>query len=136
MLENPNVQGYVHWLETLSVSGVHRVLAYTAKDVRCRNPDTEGVGPQAMAAIFAQIFEGTASVKMKVLNQAMGTDGHTVFLRWDRLVTMVDGQFRTLSGITELMIGMDGKIASVTDYWDGLAPEAPKSLWARVRAVF
>lgn len=132
MLENPNVQGFVQWLEKLSASGTHRVSAYTAKDVRCRNPLVEGVGPQAMAAIYAKIFEGTASVKIKVINQAMSVDGYTVFLRWDRLVMTTAGQFETLSGVTELMVGLDGKIASVTEYWDDLPTDAPKSLWARL----
>jgi hypothetical protein len=126
------IDQYVRWLETLVKTGGHRIGSFVAKDVRHRTPEQEGAGVDAVAAIFVSVFDGAASVKFKVTDRAMGLDGRTVYLRWDRLVTFTDGKTETLSGISELMIGMDDKIASIIDHWDSMPAGPPRSLLSRL----
>ncbi len=124
---------YVRWFETLGKTGVHRLGMHVAKDVRYRTPLTEGAGLAAVTAIFMSIFDDAAAVKIKVTDRARGMDGHTVYLRWDRLVTSQKGQIHGLSGVSELMFGMDGKIVSIIDHWDSVPPVPKKSIFARFR---
>lgn len=136
MVENHLIDNYVRWLETLGPQGVHRIEPFVSKDVRCRNPKTEGMGVPAVSAIFASVFEGGATVKTKVLDRMPGSDGHTFYLRWDRLVTSSDGKFSSLSGVTELMIDTKDKIASIIDYWDTLPEEPEKTFLQKLRELF
>lgn len=125
------IDQYVRWLETLTASGAGRASILLAKDVRHRTPESEGAGPAAVAAIFVAMFNGTAGVKTKVTDRAAGQDGHTVYLRWDRIITFPNGKFSTMSGVSEVMVNTEGKISSIIDHWD-TAPEARRGFFARL----
>jgi hypothetical protein len=131
MVENHLIDNYVRWLETLGPHGVHRLAPFVSKDVRCRTPDAEGLGVPSVAAVFGLIFEHGVQVKTKVLDRMAGSDGHTVYLRWDRIVTTKDGKFSAFSGVTELMISHDDKIVSIIDYWDCAPETIGKQSWWR-----
>lgn len=118
MEENPAIAGFVKWFETLGKTGVHRVSQFTARDVRCRTPELESAGPDGVAGIYAAIFENAQSVKIRVSDVAYGRDGFTAYLRWDRLVTDARGRTASLTGVTELTLGTDGKIVSILEYWN------------------
>jgi hypothetical protein len=126
------VDQYVSFLETLVKTGTHRLKLLTAKDVRHRTPEAETQGPEGSAAMLAALFEDTNQVKYKVLDRAAGQDNRTVYLRWDRLITYPDGSTQALSGINEIMIGMDGKIASIIEHWDTIAPAPRKGVIAKL----
>lgn len=131
MEENPNIANYVRWLETLGKTGTGRVSQFVSADVRCRTPEMEASGPKGVAAIYDALFVGASAVKIRVLDVALGASGHNVYLRWDRLVTPNKGKTWSVSGVTELTIGLDGKFMAITDYWDDI-PENPKGLIARL----
>lgn len=131
MEENPNVANYIRWLETLGKTGAGRVSQFVAPDVRYSTPELEAAGPQAVGALFAAMFEGASALKTRVLDVAPGLSGHNVYLRWDRSVTPLKGKTWTVSGVSELTIGMDGKILAITDYWDEM-PDKPAGLLARL----
>ncbi|MCB1538177.1 MAG: nuclear transport factor 2 family protein [Alphaproteobacteria bacterium] len=131
--ETPLIDRYVAWLETLAPQGVHRVAQFVARDVRYRTPEREGAGVDAAIVIHAALFDGVSALRMKVTDRASGLNGHTAYLRWDRLVTRADGVKYSLSGVSEAMIDMTGKIASIVEYWDGVPPPpAPRGLLARL----
>lgn len=119
------IDNYVRWLETLTESGVHRVGMFAARDIRYRTPEGEGCGANATAAIYARMFADGATVKTKILDRATGLDERTVYLRWDRIVTTRTGQIHGLSGMSEILIGMEGKIVSIIEHWNSVS-EAPK----------
>ena len=129
MHDSDVIDHYVRWLETLTKSGVHRISMWAAKDVRHRTPLAEGAGHEAVAAVFETMFDGAASVKTKIIDRASSPERQTVYLRWDRLVTTPKGQIQGMSGVSEIMLGMDGKIASITDHWDSLPQQS--SGWLR-----
>ena len=131
MEENPNIANFIRWLESLGNTGVHRISQFVSNDVRCRTPELEGFGRDGAAAVYAQMFKGASAVKTRVLDVAYGSSGHNVYLRWDRMVTPNRGKKWTLSGVSELTIGLDGKIHAITDYWDE-APDKPSGLMARL----
>jgi len=131
MEENPLVANYIRWLETLGKPGVHRVSQFVSRDVRCRNPQYEASGYDGAASLYGRMFEGAASVKTRVLDVAQGASGHNIYLRWDRLTVNEKGGKSTLSGVSELTIGMDGKIAAITDYWDEI-PDDNRSFYSKL----
>ncbi|MBU6235127.1 MAG: hypothetical protein KGQ41_04725 [Alphaproteobacteria bacterium] len=118
--ETPLIQGFVNYLHTLTPQASGRVAQFVADTTRMRTPEAEGQGPQAIAAIYAESLGNAKSAIVRVQSKIDGPDGHTVFLRWDRLLTFENGQKQTLSGITEIMVGANGKIASITEYWDSV----------------
>lgn len=122
---------YVHWLETLSAQGTHRISQFVGNDVRCRNPESETSGIQGADEWFKQILTGR-QVTTKILDRAAGQDGHTFYLRWDRLSVWPNGVRETLSGMSEIMVGLDGKIVSIIDYWDSVPLGQQPSVFARL----
>jgi hypothetical protein len=116
--ETPVITGYIQWLHTLNAHGVHRVASFMRADTRYRTPEGESVGARDIAALFVKLFEDGQKVVIRVNDVAGGQDGHTVYLRWDRMITGVNAQKQTLSGVSEIMLGLDGRIASVIEHWD------------------
>ena len=101
--------------------------------MRCRNPELEGLGPDGAAHVFAQMFEGMERVVTKVTDRAPGQDGFTFYLRWDRLIFDKAGMKHTQSGVSEIMLGMNGKIASIIEHWDNMPPaRSRRSVIARL----
>lgn len=122
--ENTLIDRYVKWLESLTAQATHRVSQFVAPSVRCRNPEAEGLGPSATAALFGQMFTDMDKVVTRVTDRAWGQDGFTVYLRWDRLAFDLKGGKHTQSGISEIMLGVEGKIVSIIEHWDS-APYKP-----------
>jgi len=133
LTQTPLIEGFVKWLHSLSGLATHRVSQFVSRDARMRTPDAEAEGTAAIAAIYKGLFDDTASVVIRVNDRAAGADGHTVYLRWDRLITGNDGRKQVLSGITELMIGTDEKITSIIEHWDRVPePMVKRSFWAQL----
>ncbi|NBX66193.1 MAG: hypothetical protein EBQ96_04270 [Proteobacteria bacterium] len=76
--------------------------------------------------MHAALFDDAASVTIRVLSRASDAERNTTYLRWDRLIASKTGARQALSGITEIMVGLDGKIASVTEYWDSVPDALPQ----------
>ncbi len=123
--ETPVIDGYIRWLQSLSIQASHRVSQFVTADTRMRTPECECTGLAAIGQLHAELFDDAQKLIIRVTDHAQGQDGHTVYLRWDRLITNPSGQKQTLSGITEIMLGLDGKIASIIEYWDSV-PEPLK----------
>lgn len=123
----------MRWLESLSAQGTHRISQFVARDARLRTPEVEGAGPQAMAQIYASWFEDAQKVTLRVTDHAAGADGHTHYLRWDRVIVGARGDKQILSGVSEITLGLTGKITSIIEHWDS-APEPLKKrgYWARL----
>lgn len=110
---------YVQTLQTMtSLQMAHRLGQFTAKDVTYRDPRMSGQGPDAIKDALASLFDGTEGIVWRVTDRAWGQDGHTVYLRWDRLLKLPGERKHAYSGISEIMIGMNGKITSIIDHWD------------------
>lgn len=124
--ETPLIDAYVEWLHTLTALSAHRVSRLLDAQVRIRTPEAEGVGPEAVKTMYAGLFEDAASVTIRVISRAQDTERKTVYLRWDRLITSKAGGKQTLSGITEMMLGLDGKIVSLIEYWDSVPDVLPQ----------
>lgn len=131
--QTPVIDAFVAWQEKLTPQAAHRISQFVSKDVRVRNPQSEGAGRDAAAAIYAGYFGGTEKLTIRVTDRASGQDGHTAYLRWDRLARYADGTSRGYSGISEVMLDTEGRIASIIEHWDSVQePEAPRGFFARL----
>lgn len=124
--ETPLIDAYVEWLHGLTALSAHRASRLVDLQVRIRTPEAEGVGPEAVKTMHAALFDDAASVTIRVLSRAADVERNTVYLRWDRLITAKSGAKQPLSGITEIMVGQNGKIASITEYWDSVPDAMPQ----------
>lgn len=121
------IDRYVKVLQGIaSVQMAHRLSSYVGKDVTFRDPRFSAQGADALNAAMASLFDRTEGITFRVTDRAWGQDGRTVYLRWDRLLKFADGKTHGYSGISELMIGLDGKIASIIDHWDEADHQLPK----------
>lgn len=124
--DTPLIDAYIEWLHSLTALSAHRVSRLVNSEVRIRTPEAEGVGPEAVKAMYAALFNDASLVIIRVLSRAVDAERSTVYLRWDRRVVSKAGANQTLSGITEIMTGPDGKIASITEYWDSMPDILPE----------
>ena len=118
LTETPVIEGYVRWLQTVTAHSTHRISQFSERDVRFRNPEAETTGAEGIATIYKDLFDDGQTVIIRVADRAQGQDGHTVYVRWERLCTTKEGHKQSLSGMSEVMVGLEGKIASITEYWD------------------
>ena len=132
-LETPLIEGFVRWHDGLTAQAAHRITQFLSRDAHVRTPECEAAGAQAVGQAYAVYLADKTGFKGRVGDRACGADGHTVYLRWERLWKGPDGTTQTLAGVTELMIGTDGKIAAILEHWnDHPAPPRDKGLLARL----
>lgn len=113
------IEQYIHWLEKVRPESVKRLASFMAKDIRYHTPVMEASGPENVAHVFEQTYIVAPSytenpqLKFRVLQRFQNDEMRTVFLRWDCVRT-----HGNISGATEMMIDMKGKVIAMTDYWD------------------
>jgi len=100
------------------VQMAHRLTPFVARDVAFKDPRLSASGPDALTDALSSLFDGTQGITFRITDRAWGQDGFTVYLRWDRLLKLPDDRKCAYSGISEIMIGTHGKIASIIDHWD------------------
>lgn len=110
---------YIKWFETISPQATHRIKLYVSKDVRFRDPFNDVMGADAVVRVFDHMFATTDDPVFKVYDVAWGRDGRTVYLRWDFLFSPKGRNVRwSITGMSEVMIDLDGRICSHIDHWD------------------
>jgi len=113
---------------------VHRLSAWVGRDVTFSDPRLFTRGAHELTEAYKSLFDGIDGMIMRVTDRAWGQDNHTVYLRWDRLLKLPGGKTKSYTGMTEIMISPDGKIAAIVDHWDGADHDVPKprSLLGRI----
>ncbi|HEY8963696.1 MAG TPA: nuclear transport factor 2 family protein [Alphaproteobacteria bacterium] len=126
--QNDNlIDQYVQIMQMMTSAQVaHRLGSLVQPDVSFHDPRFSAQGPDELAAAMASLFDRTEGITIRITDRAWGQDGHTVYLRWDRLLKFSGGSTHGYSGISEVMIGTSGKIASILDHWDGADHVLPK----------
>ena len=110
----------VRALETMkSAQQAHRLYQFVSPDVTYNSPLMHTRGRDGLSEAMRAIFDGANDGIIRVTDRAWGQDERTVYLRWDRLLNLPDGSRHVYSGVSEIMVGLDGKIASIIDHWDG-----------------
>ena len=106
------------FFETISPDAVAEIPALYAPDARFRDPFNELQGRQAIAAVFAHMFEALDAPRFMVL-EAFG-DSAQGFVTWDFDFGThgARGRRRRIHGSTHFRFDAQGRIALHRDYWD------------------
>lgn len=125
-------------IQTLqSINGpasAHRLTQYLRPDVTYQTPTHQSQTPDGVRDVIAYIFAAGTGGRIRITDAAVGLDGLTYYLRWDRQISLPSGKNTAYSGITEMMFAPDGLIASLIDYYDPSDAPTPqsKSLLSRI----
>lgn len=113
------IERYIDWLQTLKPGAAHRIKAFAARDVAYRNPFHNIHGVDETAAVFDNMMAGMNELKYRVFDHGVSTEGRSVYLRWDMAFFMHgEAERQVVSGMTELMLDHNGRIAAIVDFWD------------------
>ena len=113
------VQRLVQFFETLKPQDVPRLHELYAAEARFKDPFNEVQGLQAIAHIFAHMFEALDGPHFIVTERIV--QGQQCFLVWDfrfRFKRFDTKTWQTVRGGTHLQFNAQGLVTLHRDYWD------------------
>ncbi len=113
------VQRLVQFFETLKPQDVPRLHELYAAEARFKDPFNEVQGLQAIAHIFAHMFEALDGPHFIVTERIV--QGQQCFLVWDfrfRFKRFDTETWQTVRGGTHLQFNAQGLVTLHRDYWD------------------
>lgn len=117
----------VHAMQTMTGPQMaHRLTPFVSKDINFHDPRLSAHGIDGLTEAMRGLFAGTEGITTRITDRAWGQDGQTVYLRWDRLLRFPGGATHGYTGVCEIMIGMDGKVAAIVDHWDAADHVMPR----------
>lgn len=117
MTHHPALDRLVVFFETLDRERVAALGDYYTEDAYFKDPFNEVRGAQAIAAIFARMYEQLDDPRFRV-HERVG-DASGAFLLWD-----LEFRFRgrpgpqRIHGVSHLRLAQDGRVTYHRDYWD------------------
>lgn len=111
----PPLERAVAFFETLSPERLTDIPSIYAPRARFQDPFNDLQGQQAIAAVFAHMFEQLEDPRFAVL-EAFG-DAQQAFVTWD-FDFGGGGRRRRIHGSTHFRFDADGRIDRHRDYWD------------------
>ena len=112
----PPLERAIHFFETLSPQRLQDVASIYAPEARFLDPFNDLRGQQAIAGVFAHMFEQLEDPRFAV-REAFG-DTHQAFVTWDFDFGSGRGPRRRIHGSTHFRFAADGRIDLHRDYWD------------------
>lgn len=109
---------YLHALETLSADDLDVYTKLMAVDARFTDPFQSVQGRQAIADVFAHMFNILDGVRFHIRHHAISDTGVGLIV-WDMVGTWrKSGKAWELRGMSEITFNSDGLAACHVDYWD------------------
>jgi steroid Delta-isomerase len=129
-MAEPDLQAVVRFFEGLKREDLPHLGTLYAPGVRFKDPFNEVVGVDAVAAIFAHMFDNLDEPRF-VVHEVIAQGGQA-FLSWDFLFRMrrFNRAEQRIRGGSHLRFGPDGLITEHRDYWD-----AAEELYEKLPAV-
>lgn len=118
------LERYVAVMESLRADDLEALETVYADEARFVDPFNEVRGVAAIQAVFAHGFAQCPGMRFSV--QARALDGDRALLRW-RMDCDASADGLSIEGMSELVIGGDGRVVEHVDHWDPAA-----QLYARV----
>ncbi|MES2535696.1 MAG: nuclear transport factor 2 family protein [Pseudomonadota bacterium] len=118
MTREADLQGVVHFFETLSAASARQLDHVYAADVFFKDPFNEVRGLAAVTPIFTHMFVQVEQPHFVVTTRVL--QGNDAFLTWDFLFRMKRGpdQEHCIRGATHLRFDATGRVNYHRDYWD------------------
>lgn len=113
------VQRLVQFFEQLQPNDLSRLPTIYAPEARFKDPFNEVQGLDAIARIFAHMFNALNSPHFVVTERIV--QGHQCFLAWDfrfRFTRFNTTTWQTVRGGTHLVFNDAGLVTLHRDYWD------------------
>lgn len=110
---------YGRWLETATEKTCGLGVKYFARDARYQGPFFDVTGRDEVVRVFMKRFAALGNYRLKLRDAHPSEDGRTLYLRWDA-AGVRKGVNIVISGASEVMFDMEGKVASHIDYYDPL----------------
>ena len=111
------MNSYVKFLETMNDKTVAVSARHFDKAVRYQGPFKDVSGREEIVGVFAERCCHAGGCKFKVHQILWSEDEQTAFLRWD-MVTQRGKEAKSTSGMSEVMLTLNGQVASHIDYFD------------------
>ncbi|MFW6021747.1 MAG: nuclear transport factor 2 family protein [Guyparkeria sp.] len=112
------LERYVGVMEGLRVDRLDALATVYAADAHFVDPFNEVRGIEAIQAVFAHGFSQCPGMRFVV--QARAVDGERALLRW-RMHCDASARGVSIEGMSELVLGADGRVVEHVDYWDPAA---------------
>jgi steroid delta-isomerase len=109
----------VQFYETIGPDRLHAQLAQVyAADAQFKDPFNEVCGLEAIAGIFAHMFEQVNEPRFVVTTRVL--QGSQAFLTWEFRFRMkrFSNETQRILGATHIIFDVEGKVALHRDYWD------------------
>lgn len=112
------VEAYCEFFENLSPETLPHLAEVTTDDIRFKDPFNDITGRDALAALFAHMFEQVGEPQFTVLDRAEGQEGAWyLYWRFTAHVPALGGAW-TFDGMSRIELAEDGRVKSHVDYWD------------------
>ncbi len=112
------LERYVGVMEGLRADHLETLDTVYARAVRFVDPFNDVQGIEAVRAVFAHGFSQCPGMRFVVQSRAV--DGDRALLRWRMLCDASPGGL-SIEGMSELVLGADGRVVEHVDYWDPAA---------------
>lgn len=112
------LERYVAVMEGLRVDHLEALATVYTEQARFVDPFNEVRGIEAIEAVFAHGFAQCPGMRFVV--QARAVDGDRALLRW-RMHCDDSAHGLSIEGMSELVLGRDGRVVEHVDYWDPAA---------------
>ena len=111
------VDRYVALLTALTPARLDDLKALCAPEVRFADPFNDVVGPDRVAAVFADMFARVHDMSFEVTDRC--GDARRAYLRWIfRFRTRPGGKMWTFTGVAEVHFDAEGRLSAHLDHWD------------------
>lgn len=118
------LKAWADFWQTLTPDLIPRVRELCAPDIRFVDPFNDLSGTDRLEALLRHMFATTADPRFVVTDSAMGQAAG--YLRWD-FTARLGGRPVSLTGLSEVRFGQDGRVVLHRDHWD-----AGAQVYARV----
>ncbi|HEY8596698.1 MAG TPA: nuclear transport factor 2 family protein [Devosiaceae bacterium] len=110
------VDAYARAFAALEPAGIAALMDLCSDDVIFRDPFNDTVGKDRMRAVFEDMFAHASTPRFEVLDRF--GQGRRWILKWRFTATVPVIGALDVTGLSELTLSDDGKVASHLDYWD------------------
>lgn len=114
-----SLDAYIRFYETLTPQTVGELQSHVTPDVHFQDPFNDVQGVAAYERVLAKMFEDLDTPRFEVAHAVL--DGSTGYLKWRLAFRGKRGRERTITGMSELHVDADGRVARHLDYWDAAA---------------
>lgn len=111
---------YLKCFETLRPDTINALANCVAEEIRFSDPFSDVRGRAAFTKIFEHMFKNLPDARFVILDRAVGQSPGIGYIKWRMDFTM-GGAARSITGMSEIHIAPNGKIAAHIDHWDSFS---------------